>query len=92
MAKTAVAKYGACIRVACDAFGIRQSCYRYERTQDAENAEVVNWLLRLTDNHCNCGFGLSYLYLRNVRGSKIEPQARVPHLQRSGAQFAYQAA
>jgi hypothetical protein len=34
------------MRVACQAFGI--SGYRYERTQDAENAEVANWLLLAT--------------------------------------------
>ena len=70
MAKRAVSERGACIRVACQAFGISESCYRYERTQDAENAEVANWLLRLTDNHRSWGFGLCYLYLRNVRGFK----------------------
>ena len=29
---------------------------------------MPNWLLRLTDNHRNWGFGLRDLYLRNVRG------------------------
>ena len=56
--------------VACQAFGISESCNRYERTQDAENAEVANWLLRLTDNHRSWGFGLCCLYLRNGRGFK----------------------
>ena len=68
MAKRAVSERGSCIRVACQAFGISESCYRYERKLDAENAEVANWLLRLTDNHRSWGFGLCYLYLRNVRG------------------------
>ena len=68
MAKRAVSERGASIRVACQAFAISESRYRYERTQDAENAEVANWLLRLTDNHRSWGFGLCYLYLRNVRG------------------------
>jgi putative transposase len=31
---------------------------------------VVTWLIRLTDNHRNWGFGLCYLYLRNVKGFK----------------------
>ena len=44
----------------------QRACYRYERTQDAENAKLDNWLLRLTDNHRNCRFGLCYLHLRNV--------------------------
>ena len=62
-----------CIRVVCQAFGISESCYRYGRRLDAENEEVANWLLRLTDNHRNRGFGLCYLYLCNVKGNKIEP-------------------
>lgn len=37
----------------CEAFRISESCYRYERKLDAENAEVANWLIRLTDNHRN---------------------------------------
>jgi len=28
---------------------------------------IANWLIRLTDNHRNWGFGLCYLYLRNVK-------------------------
>ena len=70
MAKKAVKERNTCIRVACEAFRISKSCYRYERKLDAENVEVDNWLIRLTDNHCNWGFGLCYLYLRNVKGFK----------------------
>src|SRR5574343_1336312 len=68
MAQKAVTERGVCIRLACQAFGISESCYRYERKLDAENAEVASWLMRLTDNHRNWGFGLCYLYLRNVKG------------------------
>jgi putative transposase len=60
MAKKAVTERGACIRVACAAFRISEYCYRYERKLDAENDEVANWLIRLTDNHRNCGFDLCY--------------------------------
>ena len=58
----------ACVPVACVAFGISESCRRYECKLDAENAQVSNRLLRLTDRHPNWGFGLCYLYLRNVKG------------------------
>ena len=68
MAQWAVKEKGICIRVACAAFKISESCYRYERKLDEENKEVADWLLRLTDNHRNWGFGLCYLYLRNVKG------------------------
>ncbi len=43
-----------------------QTCYRYVTKADAENEEIANWLLRLTDDHRNRGFGLCFLYLRNV--------------------------
>ena len=39
-----------------------------KRKTNAENEEIANWLLRLTDNHRNWGFGLCSLYLRNVKG------------------------
>ena len=70
MAQKVVSDQGVCIRVACVAFRISESCYRYERKLDAENDEVANWLVKLTDNHRSWGFGLCYLYLRNVKGFK----------------------
>ena len=67
MAKRAVEEGGLSIRVACQAFQVSQSCYRYETKSSAENEEIANWLLKLTDNHRNWGFGLCFLYLRNVK-------------------------
>jgi putative transposase len=37
MAKKAVKERNTYIRVACEAFRISESCYRYERKLDAEN-------------------------------------------------------
>ncbi|WP_152602020.1 IS3 family transposase, partial [Burkholderia paludis] len=68
MARDAVARRGVSIRLACEAFGVSQTCYRYERKRNAENEQIADWLLRLTDNHRNWGFGLCFLYLRNVKG------------------------
>ncbi|QCS63658.1 IS3 family transposase [Achromobacter denitrificans] len=68
MAQRAVQDRGVSIRMACEAFRVSQTCYRYVTKADAENEEIANWLLRLTDNHRNWGFGLCFLYLRNVRG------------------------
>ncbi len=70
MAIKAVKERGICIRVACHAFRISESCYRYERRLDAENEEVATWLIKLTDNNRNWGFGLCYLYLRNLKSFK----------------------
>ncbi len=56
------------VRQACKAFGLSETCYRYVGKRDEENGEVAQWLLRLTDNHRTWGFGLCFLYLRNVKG------------------------
>lgn len=47
---------------------VSETCYRYQRRLSDENAEIADWLLRLTFNQKNWGFGLCYLYLRNVKG------------------------
>src|SRR5471032_553960 len=70
MAQWAVAQRSATIGLACQAFGISQTCYRYRAKLDAENAVVADWLVRLTNNQRNWGFGLCFLYLRNVKGFK----------------------
>ena len=68
MAKAVVNARRASISVACAVFSISESCYRYEAKLKAENEEIADWLLRLTDNHRTWGFMLCFLYLRNVRG------------------------
>ncbi len=68
MAYQAVQQRGARIRVACAAFGISETCYRYQAKCSAENAEIADHLIRLTHNQRNWGFGLCFLYLRNVKG------------------------
>ena len=68
MAKAAVVQHSVPIRLACAAFGISQTCYRYQPKKDVENEAIANWLTRLTDNQRNWGFGLCFLYLRNVKG------------------------
>lgn len=68
MAKEAVRLRGVSIALACRAFSISESCYRYERKLSDENAEIADWLVRLTSTYRTWGFGLCYLYLRNVKG------------------------
>jgi putative transposase len=58
------------IRVACWLFSISETCYRYQLKLNNENAIIADWLLRLTQNNRNWGFGLCFLYLRNVKGFK----------------------
>jgi putative transposase len=68
MAKQVVAEKGVSIRMACEVFVISETCYRYQSTLSDENAEIADWLIRLTHNQRNWGFGLCFLYLRNVKG------------------------
>ncbi|WP_435637858.1 IS3 family transposase [Carnimonas bestiolae] len=68
MARAAVQSRGISIRLACEAFTISQTCYRYVSKRNVENEQIAHWLLKLTDNNRNWGFGLCFLYLRNVKG------------------------
>jgi putative transposase len=67
MAQQAVQQQGLSIRLACQAFQISPACYRYEAKRYAQDEEIAQWLIKLTDNNRNWGFGLCFLYLRNVQ-------------------------
>jgi putative transposase len=67
MAERAVKERAVSIRLACEMFRVSQSCYRYESKTNAGNEQIEQWLMRLTDNHRTWGFGLCFLYLRNVK-------------------------
>jgi len=68
MAKQAVEHKGVSIRLACFIFAISETCYRYHPKLSSENAEIADWLIRLTHNQRNWGIGLCFLFLRNVKG------------------------
>ena len=68
MAKKAVKQGKVSVRLACLAFVVSESCYRYQPKLSDENAEIADWLIRLTHNQKNWGFGLCFLFLRNVKG------------------------
>jgi putative transposase len=67
MAKTAVEQRGLSVRLACRAFSISETCYRYQAKLSDDNALIADWLLRLTTTNRTWGFGLCFLYLRNVK-------------------------
>jgi putative transposase len=46
---------------------ISEVCYHYERRLVDENQEIADWLVNLTAAYRNWGFGLCFLYLRNVK-------------------------
>ena len=68
MAAKAVARHGTGISLACRTFGVSQTCYRYSRKLNAENEQIADLLIGLTRANKTWGFGLCFLYLRNVRG------------------------
>ena len=70
MAERAVAQKHVSIRLACRAFGISETCYRYQAKLNGDNALIADWLLRLTTANRRWGFGLCFLYLRNVKGMR----------------------
>jgi len=67
-AKRVVADRGISIRLACQAVGISETCYRYQAKLSGDNQVIAAWLIRLTTTNRTWGFGLCYLYLRNVKG------------------------
>src|SRR3546814_9981794 len=68
MARTAVEGGRTCIRHACQTFEVSETCYRYQAKASEENARIADWLVRLTTTYRDWGFGLCFLYLRNVKG------------------------
>ena len=62
--------YDVSIRVACDVLSISTTCYFYKPTLVNENAEIEDWLKRLTTTHKRRGFGLCFDFLRNTKGFK----------------------
>jgi putative transposase len=68
MAQSAYAHYGTSIRLVCSVFGISESGYHYQAPLATENAEIADWLLRLTTANTRWGVGLCCLYLRHVKG------------------------
>jgi putative transposase len=70
MAEIAVARRGVSIALACRTFGVSETCYRYAPQLVGENEEIADLLVGLTNARRNWGFGLCFLYLRNVQGRR----------------------
>jgi putative transposase len=68
LAQKAVEEKAISVRLSCKVFGISETCYRYQAKLSDDNALIADWLLRLTGHQRNWGFGLCFLYLRNVKG------------------------
>lgn len=68
MVVTAIGERNISIRQACALFSISENCYRYKKKLSSENELIADWLIRLTSTYRTWGFGLCFLYLRNVKG------------------------
>ncbi len=68
MAQNTVKQRQISISRACCIFSVSETCYRYQPKLSGENDMIANWLIRLTTNQRNWGFGLCFLFLRNVKG------------------------
>ena len=67
LAKQAVDGRGLSIRLSCQTFQISERCDRYSPKLSSENAQIADWLLKLTNWQTSWGFGLCFLYLCNVK-------------------------
>ncbi len=68
MAQKAVMEKHVSIRLSCWMFSLSESCYRYQAKLSGENDQIADWLITLTHNQRNWGFGLCFLHLRHVKG------------------------
>ena len=67
LAQKAVQTHSITIKFACRLFGLSETCYRYQAKLSDENAQIADWLLRLTEAHRSWGFGMCFYFLRNVK-------------------------
>ena len=67
MAKRVVSQRKISIQLAYEIFSVSEYCYRYQAMNKAENELIANWLIDITDNNRTWGFGLCYLYLRDIK-------------------------
>ncbi len=61
---------GVSVALACRTFGVSQTCYRYAPKLDQDNERIADLLVGLTQARRTWGFGLCFLYLRNVKGHR----------------------
>ncbi len=68
MAKQGYKEFDVSIKCICHIFSISQTCYHYNSKLSSENKDIADLLLELSKSHKRWGFGLCFLYLRNVKG------------------------
>ena len=68
LAEDAVTHRGVSVALACRTFCVSETCYRYTPKLDQENERIADLLVGLSQTRRTWGFGLCFLYLRNVKG------------------------
>jgi putative transposase len=68
LAEDAVPQKAVSVALGCRTFGVSETCYRYSPKLDLENERIADLLVGLTQARRTWGFGLCFLYLRNVKG------------------------
>lgn len=68
MVKEVIAHRDVSVSLVCRIFLISETCYRYQPKLSCDNEKIAGLLQRLTQHQRNWGFGLCFLYLRNVKG------------------------
>ncbi len=68
LAQKALSHFDTSISLVCRAFLISETCYRYQAKSTQENQLIADWLIKLTEENSDWGFGLCFDYLRNIEG------------------------
>ena len=71
MAQQAVAHYAISIRLACRAFSISETCYRYQSKLNDDNTLIAEQLIELTEENTDWGLvcvSLIYVMLKTMFG------------------------
>ena len=80
MAEKLVREQSISIRQACQIFVISETCYRYKAKLSDDNACIADWLLQLTHNQKNWGFGLCFFIFTQCERLFLKPQTCLSHL------------
>jgi len=68
MADTAVERRGVSTALACRVFGVSETCHRYSPKSWAENEEIADLRVGLTEARKTSGFGRCFLHLCHIKG------------------------
>lgn len=83
MAQWAVTERSATIGLACQAFGISQTRYRYRAKLNAENHVIADWLGTADEQPAQLGLRAVLPVPAQCKGLQMEPQARLQDLPRA---------